>query len=329
MNDILRLHTDCDGVVWCGQNGVRAINSKLSPAEFVYRNAFKEAKVVRVLGTRSNALLIVRAYDSQKNNSHLPRVATDIVLKAKGPVLEIGSPLICPTASLRKNPVEVLQRMWQLDTNARLVANWRRVDSDIFNSYLLSLNVLGMYDKSTAYDEAYDKAASIFRYHPLFRFFGFFSAPNMALRMRWVSEVLDPRWFIHSDKPNRMTKLTRFLGLTPDNFKSIMSAKETVFSPECVEYKATLTYGCWKTMGIDEVDYAAPHNFLWRIYKQRGYGWEGALAASKAFVRFAFLQWSDNLNSSRRPLFDPETYFKSSKEVEAYLAYVNSRQLQG
>ena len=77
------------------------------------------------------------------------------------------------------------------------------------------------------------------------------------------------------------------------------------------------------------VDYSAPCNFLWRIYKQCGYGWKGALAASKAFVRFAFLQWGDNLNPSRRPLFDPKTYFSSSKEVEAYLAYVNSRQLQG
>jgi len=329
MNDILRLHTDCDGVVWCGQNGVRAVNSKLSPEEFVYRNAFKTAKTVRILGIRDNASLIVQSYDAQKKNTRSPRSAADIVINKKGAVLDIGSPLICPVASLREDPVEVLQRMWQPDTNARLVSNWRRVDSNIFNSYLLAINVSEMHDQSATYDEAYNKAASIFRYHPLYRFFGFFSSTNVALRMRWVSEVLDPHWFIHADKPHRMTKLTRFLGLTPSNFKSIMSSEETVFSPGRPEYRAVLTYGCWKTMGIDGVDYSVPCNFLWRIYKHCGCGWKGALAASKAFVRFAFLQWCDNLNPSRRPLFDPKTYFSSSKEVEAYLAYVNSRQLQG
>lgn len=329
MSDILRLHTDCDGVVWCGQNGVRAVNSKLSPEEFVYRNAFKTAKTVRILGTRGNASLIVQAHNAQKKNSRSPRAAADIVLNKKDAVLELGSPLICPTAFLREDPVEVLQRMWQLDTNARLVSNWRRVDSNVFNSYLLSVNVSKMHDKSPTYDDLSAKAASIFRYHPLYRFFGFFSVSDVDLRMRWVSEVLDPRWFSHSDKPHRITKLTRFLGLTPENFKTIISSDEAVFSPARPEYRALLTYRCWKATSIDEVDYAAPCSFLWRIHRHYGYGWKGALAASKAFVQFAFLRWNDNLNPARRPLFDPKTYFNNSKEVEAYLTYANGHQLQG
>ena len=56
---------------------------------------------------------------------------------------------------------------------------------------------------------------------------------------------------------------------------------------------------------------------------------EGALAASTSFVRFISLQWRDKLSSSRRNLFDPAVYFHSEEEVDSYLYYVNSSQVQG
>ena len=318
MNDVLRLHTDCDGVVWCGQNGVRAVNSNLLPEEFVSRNAFKTAKLVRVLGVSNNALLIVRAYDAQKKNSSV-QLPTHTALNVPVKGLEIGSPLLCPTASLRMDPVEVLQRMWQLDTSARLSANWRRVDSHIFNSYLLAVSMM----------ESEDKAKAIFRYHPLTHFFGFFRNFDVQLCMKWVSEILDPRWFIHPDKPHRTTKLMKFLGLTPGNFKLLTSGKTKLLQHRNGGYRAQLTYLCWNNEDVDEVDYDYPSNFLWRIYRQHDYGWEGALAASRTFVRFASLYWQDSISQSRRKLFDPGIFFKSSEEAEAYYFYTNNSRVQG
>ena len=318
MNDILRLHTDCDGVVWCGQNGVRAVNSKLLPEEFVSRNTFKTAKRVRVLGTSSNALLIVRAYDAQKKNS-LVQLPTHTAMNIPASRLEVGSPAICPTASLRMDPVEALQRMWQLDTSARLSANWRFVDSNIFNSYLLVVSM----------SESDDKARVVFRYHPLVRFFGFFGHFDVQSCMKWVSEIVDPRWFIHSDKPHRMTKLMRFLGLKPSNFKLLTSGKTKSLQHKNGGYRAQLTYLCWNTEDSNTVDYDSSSNFLWRIYRDHDYGWEGALAASRAFVRFASLHWQDSINLPRRKLFDPDIFFKSSEEAEAYYFYTNSNRVQG
>lgn len=318
MNKTLRLHTDSDGIVWCGQNGVRAINSKLVPEEFVAHNSFRTAKLVRIMGVHDNAELIVTAYNAQKK-LNAARPPAKSALSIANVRLEVGSPLICPTKALRTDPVEVLQRMWQTDTAARLSSNWRAVDSNLFNSYLLSTSVDGVSDKS----------AAIFRYHPTSSIFKYLSEYDTNSCMKFVSAVLDPRWFLHPDRPHRMTRLNRFLGLTPSVFKGLFS--ESPFDVPGVHnvHRAFVVTSCWNVGNLDDVDYSAPHNFLWRIYRDRGYGWKGALAASISFVRFVSLQWRDKLSGSRRNLFDPSVYFYSQEEVDSYLYYVNSSQVQG
>ena len=315
MNKILRLHTDSAGIVWCGQNGVRAVKSKLVPAEFVAHNSFRTAKLVRIMGVSDNAELIVMAYNMQKklNATRSPAKSALSLANAR---LEVGSPLICPVKSLRKDPVEVLQRMWQTDTASRLSANWRPVDANLFNSYLLSTS------------EA-EKAEAIFRYHPTAPVFKYLSAYDTAACMQFVSEVLDPRWFIHPDRPHRMTRLNRFLGLTPCAFKALFSGDASKMTRSHNINRAIVVNSCWNVGDLDEVDCSDPRNFLWRIYRERGYGWKGALAASISFVRFISLQWRDKLSSSRRKLFDPSVYFNSEEEVDSYLYYVSSSQVQG
>ena len=322
MNGILRLHTDSDGIVWCGQNGVRAVNSRLVPEEFVSRNSFSSAKLVRILGLPVNAQLIVKAYEAQKAKPAAQLPAHSVLGKAARS-LEVGSAAICPTAAIRRDPTEVLQRMWQLDANGRLSAGWRRADSDMFNSYLLR----------TSLDESEEKAISIFRYHPLACPLGFLNVFNLKSCVRWACEVLDPRWFVHPDKPHRFTKLMCFLGLCPDNFKSFFennsSRTHKSLGNQTRLRRASLTYDCWNTLIADDVDYTSPHNFLWRINKYHGFGWKGALASSRAFVRFAALHWQDKLNPLSRVFFDPELYFASPEEVEAYSIYTNTGQVRG
>lgn len=318
MNKILRLHTDSDGIVWCGQNGVRAVNSKLVPEEFVTHNSFRTAKLVRIMGVHDNAGLIVTAYNAQKklNASRAPAKSALSIPNAR---LEVGSPLMCPVKALRKDPVEVLQRMWQTDTASRISTGWRAVDTNLFNSYLLVTSV----------DELSDKAAAIFRYHPTSSLFSYFPDCDTKSCMKFVSEVVDPRWFLHPERPHRMTRLNRFLGLTPRVFKAIFSGDATTMVGMHNIHRAIVVNSCWNLGDLDDVDCLLPRNFLWRIYRERGYGWEGALAASLSFVRFISFQWRDKLSGSRRNLFDPSVYFHSQEEVDSYLYYVNSSQVQG
>ena len=264
MNKILRLHTDSEGAVWCGQNGVRAVNSKLVPEEFVTHNSFRTAKLVRIMGVHDNADLIVTAYNAQKrlNSSRTPARSA---LSMSNVRLEVGSPLICPVKALRKDPVEVLQRMWQTDTASRLSANWRTVDANLFNSYLLSMSV----------GEVSDKSAAIFRYHPTASIFKYLSDYDISACMKFVSEVLDPRWFLHPDRPHRTTRLNRFLGLTPSVFKAIFSGNAAEMTGAHNISRAIVVNSCWNVGDLDEVDCSAPRNFLWRIYRERGYGWKG------------------------------------------------------
>ena len=322
MNGILRLHTDSDGIVWCGQNGVCAVNSRLTPEEFVSRNSFSSAKLVRILGLPVNANLIVRAYESQKSKP-AAQLPVHSVLGKAARALEVGSAAVCPTAVTRRDPTEVLQRMWQSDTSGRLSACWRRVDSDMFNSYLLRISL----------EESEEKAISIFRYHPLACPLGFLNSFSLKACVYWASEVLDPRWFSHPDKPHRFTKLMRFLGLYPDNFKLFFTEnglkKHRSLGNQVRLQRARVTYACWNTLVADEVDYTSPHNFLWRINKYHGFGWKGALASSRAFVRYAVLHWQDKLNPLSRVFFDPDLYFGSSEEVEAYSLYTNTGQVRG
>ena len=312
MNHILRLHTDSNGAVWCGQNGVRAINSKMIPAEFVASRAFSDARVVRILGLCDNADLIVKAHNTQRRN----------ITMRPGRSVEVGSPLVCPTKAIREDPIEVLQRMWQPDTSARLSANWHTVDSHAFNSYLLAASM----------GESHDKSAAIFRYHPLSHLFGFFRNSNSDFCMRLVSEILDPRWFTHVDRPHRTTKLMRFLGLTPANFKRLSHGPEDNLEVlrECHNgHRAAVTYGCWSNEDVDDVDYDLPRNFLWRIYRSSRYDWEGALKASQVFVKFVCLHWSDKLSTSNRNLFDSSSFFVTEAEVSAYSNYMSQSQVQG
>lgn len=206
-----------------------------------------------------------------------------------------------------------------MDTASRISANWRIVDSDLFNSYLLSTSV----------DEVSDKSSAIFRYHPTASIFKYLEAYDTSSCMKFVSEVLDPRWFLHPDRPHRMTRLNRFLGLTPRVFRAIFSGNATEMTGAHNISRAIVVNSCWNVGDLDAVDCSAPRNFLWRIYRERGYGWKGALAASTSFVRFIGLQWRDKLSGSRRNLFDPSVYFHSQEEVDSYLYYVNSSQVQG
>jgi len=90
-----------------------------------------------------------------------------------------------------------------------------------------------------------------------------------------------------------------------------------------------MTFGCWADDDIDDVDYDLPTNFLWRIYRGGGYGWEGALKASQAFVRFVCLHWSDKLSTSKRNLFDSSSFFVTAEETAAYSHYMSQSQVQG
>ena len=298
MNDDLRVHTDPDGIVWCGQHGVGAYCTGYSPDEFVLKNVFKTAPVVRAMGSSGNSKLLLIMYERHK----------------KAPVLAkrqiwLASPMICHTEKVRTDPEEVLYRLWQADTTTRISANWHRMKSVDFNAYLLHLAVL-----NSKYAEGVtDKAKVVFQYHPAFNALSFFEHVDVNSVVSLLSSILDPRWYVHADRPNRLSKLLGFLGLTIRNFDDSSSG----FGGYNYD-RACMVHSSWSGTAGRVVDYSSPRNFLWRIYRHHGGGPRGNLRASEAFMRFVILHWLQGLSESPRKLFDPSLFFKTNEEVTAY-----------
>lgn len=299
--DDLRVHTDPEGIIWCGQHEVGARCTGYTASEFVTKNVFKTAPAVRVMGSSANIKLLLTMYEKHKS-----------ALAPTERRIWIASPLLCSTSQLRLNPEEVLYRLWQSDTTARVSARWHSMKSADFNSYLLRSTIEG----GSKLQGVTDKAKVIFQYHPAFGALSFFGSTGIQPAMSLLATILDPRWFVHEGRPNRMSRLFKFLGLTQANFEPyITNDKGRNWD------KSRLVLNSWSNLRDREVDYTSPLSFLWRIYRYHGGGSRGTLRASEEFVRFIVLHWLEGLNPAKRKLFDPVLFFKTDEEVDAYDAH--------
>jgi hypothetical protein len=300
MSDALRVHTDSDGIVWCGQSGVGAHCTGFSPEEFVTKNVFKTAPVVRAMGSSENSNLLLGMYERHRK---APALAKRMIW--------LASPAICITKRLRNDPEEVLYRLWQADTTARISANWHLMKSVDFNAHLLRLSV----NVGSDTQGITDKAKVIFQYHPTFSALSFFESVNLDFAIRLLSLILDPRWYAHAERPNRLSKLMRFLGLTDKNFKEDCHG-DGGYNKD----RSDIVSASWHTS--EDVDYDLPRNFLWRIFRHYGGGEKGRLRASESFIRFIVLHWLQELSSSSKRLFEPTLFFKTDAEVTAYNTHI-------
>tara|TARA_R110002020_G_scaffold276042_6_gene491273 strand:- start:6526 stop:7434 length:909 start_codon:yes stop_codon:yes gene_type:complete len=297
MSDALRVHTDSDGLVWCGQNGVGAHCTDFSPEEFVTKNVFKTAPIVRAMGSPINSKLLLGMYERHRKAPALSKRA-----------IWLASPAVCATDRLRNDPEEVLYRLWQSDTTARVSANWHLMKSVDFNAHLLRLAV----DAASDSQDISDKAKVIFQYHPTFGALSFFEDIDVNSAIRLLSIILDPRWYVHPERPSRLSKLMRFLGLIG------LGAEGGGYNRD----RSAVVSASWYTRATDEVDYDSPRNFLWRIFRHHGGGERGYRRASESFIRFIVLHWLQDLSSSSKRLFDPDLFFKTAAEVTAYNAHI-------
>lgn len=310
MNE-LRVHTDSDGIVWCSQHGVPVRCTGMTPEKFISNAVFKSASVVRVVGATVNSTLLLGMYERHKS------AALNATRK-----IYIGNPAMLPVRALLDDPEEVLLRLWQQDANARIASMWHTMGPVEFNSHLLCSAV----NNSKAVNE---HARMVFRYHPVYNSLSFFSEVNVDLLIRWVCAVVDPRWFIDPDHPNRLSKLMRFSGLTPSNFEEFATSltdsmwdnagRNLQLAPDDLWgrhwKKAVMIYGSWATQ---EPSLASPSAFFWRIFRQYNGSSKGMLKASQSFLRFITLHWMQGLSASKRSLFDPLLFFKTGAEIAAY-----------
>jgi len=160
-----------------------------------------------------------------------------------------------------------------------------------------------------------DTSRTILKYHPAWPALSFLPALNIDAACRWVSVLVDPRWFVQDFRPNRINKLCSFLGLTPRNMSVLDGSK---VEPTQHLERCSLTLKAW-VGSSSAADESVPAGFLNRTFRN-GDSWSaGMLAASKRFVRFVREVWLSEL--SQRKMFDPSMFFKTDAESNAYIAH--------
>lgn len=304
-DETLRLHTDTHGVVWCGQNGIMAVNTEFGPEEFVGMKVFKEARRVRLIGTPANARLIIRAYESAQRS--LGKIEKKIM---------IGSPMLCYRPELLMHPEFVLQQMRQPDVAASANGCWHRMLSHDYNNYLL---IQALQDN---HGEVNDLVKSVARHHPVWQAVSFIPEKNLTAAIKLACEIVDPRWYNDPMRPGRMQRLLTYLGIHPRNMRAMLTLISPADTPGCRNWRrAELVVEAWGGLKTPTPDLDNPRNFLWRIRQSYDDEAKGLLKASKVFIQYLRLVWLQELAHGSRQVFCPEYFFKQPAEVDAYLKY--------
>jgi len=305
MSEVLRLHV-AGKTVWWGSSSRLAEDSGDTPARFVRREVFLNAKAVRLLGCHGNADLIVEAHEQRERGVLRP-----------GVLLLLGSPAICYRRERLDDPHFVLQRLWQPGTLGTQAGCWHHLTVEDYRQYLLASR-LAFVDA-----EATDLVRATFRSHPAYPAISFLPTCSVESAIKLVCEILDPRWYNHPGRPHRVSRLFSYLGLAPCSIESLWTGLPCTRCAECSRIRrATMLVDAWTNSYRGDScpeDRSHPGNFLWRIFDHAGGGPKGLLKATEKFTVFLRLVWLHGLDAGE---FDPVVFFKRVPEYEAYQQHV-------
>lgn len=306
--NILRLHTAADGNVWYGRYHHDGVDSGCQVDAFLKSTPFLGARRIRVLGTAGNAALL-RALFFLKRSRGMPERPSQGRTAVVSPSVQIGSPAICYRSG-PADPVFVLRQLWQVNTSATATVPgfWHEMNEFDYVTYAL---ICAVHAAGGAVNEL---ALRHLKYHPAWPALSFLPGADPAAGCQLVAEIVDPRWFAHSVRPNRLSRLYAYLGVTRHNAQWF---HEGVPGGRNASRMATVL-ATWFNNRSGSPDLKDPANFLWRIYHHHGGGIKGLLRASERFVRFLREVWLQEIAPPRRVVFQPTTFFKLPAEAERY-----------
>lgn len=291
------MHVADNGDVWCadGIDVPRMVTD--GHDRFIRSLSKRELLHVRMLGTKQNAPLIVELY--QKYCS--PR---------KAGTLEVASPLICESVTEQHNPEVVLYRMRQCLLPASL-GGWHAVGPVDYPSYALTAVILT--ERRNGYCEHHRQ---LLLTHPVWYDLLFIPTIDPESVIFLIMHIVDPRWFIDQQKPERLGKLKMSLGLTP----AIMRQNARGNSGNTANMLCRMTLRCWKGAEPSVEDMERPGNFLWRRWRHAGGGYKGDLRASQDFVSYMVRTWQQQIVNAAGlsiDMFLPDSLLRTN-EITAY-----------
>lgn len=141
-----------------------------------------------------------------------------------------------------------------------------------------------------------------------------------------LATMVDFRWYVDPQHPDRLARLNIAMGLTPRIQADVNNDHITSLR----HYRCALVRRCWHDGR--RPDLALPGNFLWRRRLSHGDTVVGDLVAGRTFLAYLARTWAQELARRtmpylREPLFNPEQLLKRFEvdEVAAYTTFAANR----
>jgi hypothetical protein len=334
-DQVLKMHTARDGLVWYVDGGRDAVNTHAPIEDFLEDSACQRARHVRMVGSSGNARALCVMYC---------RKLRGLLLR-----LEVASPaVIGRTRAERADPRLMLVRIRDsaADGLNPAMGGWHEFDRDDYNAYTLAAFEASDYPSRAAHDIR----QSELKRHPAWPALSFIWHLDREKLAQLLGIVLDPRWYVSLRAPRHggdmipyhddAAKLHAYLGLDPRTMAGVLGF--------CTENSATarcrLVLETWSGTGVPApAEQEQPACFLWRRYRREDGPVKGALRASQMFVDYLRLVWLDALYCDhvrgrpaapgKRPfqegLFAPDHFFSHAEEAAAYTQHRNTIAGQG
>jgi len=330
----LNLHVS-KGQVWTGETADLARNSAQTVAEFVASGALAAVERVHLMGSRSNAELIVALYD-QKQKGNLADI-------------QVATPLLCRSAEERRRPEEVLFRLVGF-VRSTSQGGFHSVNEDDYRAYALSAATMS---QAGSPNPVTKDTLRMLRAHPAWKALAFIPHIDPVACVGLLSLIIDPRWYIDMCKPDNLSKLENSLGMNPKTQAGVTISGHRRWRRHS---QCALVRACWKQPALEQIvrkrfdvvtplpiegstePGLAPGDFPWRVWGMRNaIGLPEATAnpvvadlrASQCFIAFLRHTWiaalyrgSPGLPERGADLFRPADFFKHPSEIAAYEMYM-------
>ena len=289
--------------MWYGDQDSPATNTCIDAWDFFDNETYQEdldnARVVRLLGTRANAPLIVKLQERRAGNPAF----------AKKPIL-LGSPAAVPGCWLKDDPSAVLRHLLQLPYGSTLVDQWHEMTTADYTTYAM-INTVG----ERGGREVPMMTKKIAAYHPAWAALTFVRSVDEDTACRLLCDIVDPRWYRHPTRPERFSRLHAHLGLTPENMAACAGQGRAGLHFNRATNALRVWYNRAAQKGSKE-----PGDFLYRVLDSYdGDLAKGLLRGTQRLVEFVAAVWLDEVRPHHPEAgFDAARFFRDERASKAF-----------
>ncbi|RMG40107.1 MAG: hypothetical protein D6725_04050 [Planctomycetota bacterium] len=315
--------------------GSRAPDERPIPAsEFIFEVLQdKHGHTLRILPMHHACRFICDLYEALRQNASRVKI-------------HLATPNLCPDVKTKYDPQLALQRMRRF-RRPRSLGGWHVMKEEELPAYRLGAEVWDegvvrkTHSRCNLYlgwrpqcgelaPEYYERVLpELLKQHPVYRDLAFIGTLDPLYAARVVGSILDPRWFVDPEHPDRTAALRNYMGLLPSAFLRVLAAETTGERLQNRYWRAYCALRSWygKTDAEMGAEVWKPENFLYRRARRYADGKMGLVRATQAFLAYLTRAWLDRLVEGWE-LFDPRMLLPQ-EAAEAYRKYIDSLQQEG